>query len=306
MIPVRVREVRPLSPTLKRFVLEPADRGRLPPGQPGAHIVLSLDMPGRVRRNAYSLVASDGHYEIIVRRVERSRGGSAFLHEMALSGQVLQMAEPQNLFPIPWHARRHVLLSAGIGVTPFLSYLPVLARAGRPAMLHQFCRAPDGAAFAALLAPYAPHAAVHAGTRPDLAELLADQPIGTHISICGPEPFMELAEATALALGWPRSKLHRESFGVTTGGAPFTAVLHRSGRKVEVGEDSTLLDAIEDAGLRPCSQCRGGACGQCRVAVLDGVPDHRDIVLDAQERARGDTMMICVSRALTPTIVLDL
>ena len=306
MTAVRVREMRPLSPTLKRFVLEPVDGGRLPIGQPGAHVLLSLDTPGRVRRNAYSLVAANQRYEIIVRRVQQSRGGSAFLHEAAAVGHVLQASMPQNLFPIPWHARRHLLIAGGIGVTPFLSYLPALSRAGRTVALHQFCRPEDAAAFADLLAPYAPLTKLHAGPPPDLAALLTDQPLGTHVSVCGPEPFMDLVQATARRLGWPESKLHRESFGVTAGGAPFTAILRRSGCQVAVPGEVSLLEALEDAGLRPDYQCRGGVCGRCRVSVLEGVPDHRDAVLDPQERARGDTIMICVSRALTPNIVLDL
>jgi len=36
------------------------------------------------------------------------------------------------------------------------------------------------------------------------------------------------------------------------------------------------------------------------------VPDHRDSVLDKEQRPAGDCMMICVSRACTPHLVLDL
>lgn len=306
MIAVRVRTIRPLSPTLRHVVLESAVGGPLPPGPPGAHVVLSLETPGGVRRNAYSLIASHQGYEIVVRRVERSRGGSAFLHEAISVGQVLQASLPQNLFPIPWHARRHLLIAGGIGVTPFLSYLPALSRAGRLVALHQFCRFEDGTAFADLLAPHAPLVTLHARMPPNPAALLAEQALGTHVSVCGPEPFMDLVQAAARMLGWPDSKLHRESFGGSAGGTPFTAILRSSGLQVEVRDDVSLLEALEDAGLQPAYQCRGGVCGQCRVAVLDGVPDHRDAVLDPQEQARGDTMMLCVSRALTPSIVLDL
>jgi hypothetical protein len=41
-------------------------------------------------------------------------------------------------------------------------------------------------------------------------------------------------------------------------------------------------------------------------AVLEGVPDHRDSVLDEDEKAANDCMMICVSRACTPRLALDL
>ena len=41
-------------------------------------------------------------------------------------------------------------------------------------------------------------------------------------------------------------------------------------------------------------------------AVLDGDPEHRDSVLDGADRAAGDVMLICVSRARGPRLVLDL
>jgi hypothetical protein len=40
--------------------------------------------------------------------------------------------------------------------------------------------------------------------------------------------------------------------------------------------------------------------------VLEGIPDHRDSVLDEEARAANDCMMICVSRACTRRLVLDL
>ena len=40
--------------------------------------------------------------------------------------------------------------------------------------------------------------------------------------------------------------------------------------------------------------------------MIAGTPDHRDSVLTADERAEGRTMMICVGRAKSPTITLDL
>ena len=54
------------------------------------------------------------------------------------------------------------------------------------------------------------------------------------------------------------------------------------------------------------SSCREGTCGTCETPVLDGIPDHRDSVLDAGRAGRNDCMMICVSRACTTRLVLDL
>ena len=70
--------------------------------------------------------------------------------------------------------------------------------------------------------------------------------------------------------------------------------------------DWSILRALQDAGLPVLFSCSEGTCGSCETAVLDGIPDHRDSVLTAAERAAADTMMICVSRSATPRLVLDL
>jgi ferredoxin len=54
------------------------------------------------------------------------------------------------------------------------------------------------------------------------------------------------------------------------------------------------------------SNCEQGICSACETAVLAGVPDHRDSVLTPREKAANGYMMICVSRSLTPRLVLDL
>ena len=52
--------------------------------------------------------------------------------------------------------------------------------------------------------------------------------------------------------------------------------------------------------------CRRGVCGTCETTVLQGDPDHRDMVLTPDERESNQTMMICVSRARGGELVLDI
>jgi tetrachlorobenzoquinone reductase len=68
----------------------------------------------------------------------------------------------------------------------------------------------------------------------------------------------------------------------------------------------TILEALLDAGMNPAHSCMEGVCGTCETRVLEGVPDHRDLVLSDTEKAAGKTMMICCSGAKTPTLVLDI
>ncbi|WP_322068807.1 Rieske 2Fe-2S domain-containing protein [Paraburkholderia bannensis] len=89
-------------------------------------------------------------------------------------------------------------------------------------------------------------------------------------------------------------------------GGPFTVHLARSGGSVDVPAHTSLLDALRAHGIEVPTSCEQGVCGTCLTPVLDGEPLHRDVWLDARERAAGDCMLVCVSRARTPTLTLDL
>ena len=307
----RVRSLEAIGPGLRRVVLEPVSAPLFPAGSAGAHVLLEMRQVGHLWRNAYSLVSPPGErreYAIIVRRVENSRGGSAFIHDHLEAGQILSVSVPSNLFPIAKLARSHLMLAAGIGVTPFLSYLPVLAAMGDPHALHLRCRAEDATAFAALLAPW-PAARLYpsGGSQAmDIRGLLAAQPLGTHVYLCGPDRFMTKVLGVARAEGWLPARLHQEHFGGAAPGAAFRAVLARSGITLEVPADQGLLDTIEAAGIDAPCLCRAGACGECRLTVLEGEPEHRDHFLTAAERASGAVIMPCVSRAKSGVLVLDL
>lgn len=304
----RIQEIRIFAPAIRKLSLVPADAAEFPAASAGAHILVEIPGPERVWKNAYSLICPPGEretYEIVVRRVAHSRGGSAWLHDHAAAGQALEISMPVNLFPIAATAQKHLLLSAGIGLTPFLSYLPALRAAGAAFELHHCSRPDEANAFRALL-PADPKIVLHTSRSTlDLAALLRAQSLLTHLYLCGPAPFMDVAVAQARRLGWPEPKIHQESFGGDTGGAPFTVRLARSQISLQVKEDESLLEAIEAAGLAPPCLCRGGACGVCELPVLQGLPEHRDHVLGTQKRAANTAIMTCVSRAITPELVLD-
>jgi ferredoxin-NADP reductase len=283
----------------------------LPPAGAGAHVLLTLAGDGRRWRKAYSLVAPPGtrdRYEIIVRRPEASRGGSRFLHDQVAVGMIVNVAEPTNSFPLPKVAHGMLLLSAGIGLTPFLSWLPALRSRKLPFELHHVCRPDEHAAFADLLALFGDARATLYTGRESLTvrALLAAQGLCVHLAVCGPATFMDDVLTQARDLGWPTAKLHQERFGAAISGTPFRVRLARSDIALDVAEDRSLLETLEEAGIDAPYLCRGGACGQCRVTLLEGVAAHNDHVLTADERARGDAILTCVSRAQTPLLVRDL
>jgi ferredoxin len=88
--------------------------------------------------------------------------------------------------------------------------------------------------------------------------------------------------------------------------APVQVVCETAGRVLLVPPGTSILQAVRDAGLEVTPPCADGLCGACETRVLDGEPHHRDALLTGEERASGETMLICVSRARTPRLVLDL
>ena len=139
-----------------------------------------------------------------------------------------------------------------------------------------------------------------------LDDILSHQPLGTHVYTCGPEGLMNAVARTARQLGFPETAIHQESFGATSGGAPFVVRLAQSQKTIHVSESQSLLEALEAAGVEAPCLCRGGACGVCLLPVLDGEPEHRDHVLSDEEKAEGRLIATCVSRAKSDSLVLDL
>lgn len=309
---LRVDAATAIAPTLRHLRLVAADGGKLPPASAGAHVQLSLKAAARTHRNAYSLVSRPGArdaYEIIVRRVEPSRGGSAFIHEQLAPGDTVEAAWPGNLFPPVRTARHQLMIAGGIGITPFLSYLAEFGLSGASHALHVCCRPDEREVFAPWLAEGA-KVNFHwdaDGHRLDIPALLAAQQAGTHLYVCGPAAMNDAVIAAARDAGWPDSHVHCEHFGTAlSGGEAFRAFLARSGIEVSVGEDESLLEAIERAGVAAPCLCRGGACGVCATPLLEGDAEHRDHFLSPTERESGRLIMPCVSRARSGRLVLDL
>jgi ferredoxin len=141
----------------------------------------------------------------------------------------------------------------------------------------------------------------------DLAGLLAEPAEGTAVYCCGPEPLLAAVERHCAS--WPAGALHVERFTArpdTGARDSFEVELARTGRTVLVPADRSILEVVEDAGVPVLSSCREGTCGTCETDVLGGTPDHRDSLLTPDERATGETMMICVSRSCGGKLVLDL
>jgi dimethylamine monooxygenase subunit B len=310
---VEVTAIEQITPLIKHFKLSPVGGGSMPAFSGGSHIVVVMKGVARVHRNPYSLLSPPhqlDHYEIGVRRMEESRGGSHFMHDQVRVGMRLEIAHPVNLFALDKIARKHVLIAGGVGITPFMAMLEDLATAKVPYELHYSVRSPEHAAFLERLRQRQGervHMYYDSDNRfIDFDGLLGSQPLGTHVYVCGPAGMINKVVESARSWGWPDSHIHWEQFSAPPVGDAFEVVLARSKVTVHVPPDQSLMESIEARGIEVPYLCRGGVCGFCqtRVLELDGEIIHNDHYLSATDRAKY--IMPCVSRARCKTLVLDL
>ncbi|MCQ4319608.1 PDR/VanB family oxidoreductase [Stutzerimonas stutzeri] len=311
LLEAKVTAVRQLTPVVREFTFEAAER-QLPGFSSGSHVQVLMPLGERTLRNAYSLLgdpADSSHYRIAVRLQDDSRGGSRFMHERVAVGDRLRLSRPHNLFPLHSQASHHVLVAGGIGITPFMAYIAELQARGASFELHYAFRGHLTDAYVDELAERLGdrlHAYdASASRRLDLAALLAGQPLGTHLYACGPQRLLVGLREQARALGWPDGRVHWEAFAAPEPGLPFSVELARSGQRIEVPADLSLLEALEAAGVELPNLCRGGVCGQCATRYLAGAVEHRDHYLD--EGQRTESLMPCVSRGgCASALLLDL
>jgi len=313
---VRVAAKRVEADGVVSLELVAPDGGRLPDWAPGAHVDLVL--PNGTTRQ-YSLCGDrwDAHrYRVGVLREPAGRGGSAYVHDHLTVGDAVGLGGPRNNFPLV-PAVRYLFVAGGIGITPLLPMIRQAALLGADWELLYGGRTRASMAFVDELAgldggadggrvrivPQDEHGLL------DLANFLGAPEPGTRVYACGPAPMLAaLADATA---DRPRHAVRTERFvarelGAPARDTPFEVVLARTGRTVTVPPDRSMLAAIAEAGVEVLSSCRRGTCGTCETGVLAGEPDHRDSILDDDERAGGDCLFPCVSRSLGDRLVLDL
>jgi ferredoxin-NADP reductase len=307
----RIRAIRPVATDINSFELVPADGRPFPAFTAGAHIDVQVPN-GLIRQYSLHGDPSDRSvYRIAVKREHGGRGGSMSLHDVAEVGDAMAIVGPRNHFPLDSTATRHLFVAGGIGITPIAAMIQALAHQGRAWDLHYCARTPAHAAFYDELKAMAPERVTpHFSEAPifDAAGLLRAQVEGTHVYCCGPPGLMKAVDAATTH--WPAGHVHFEWFAAPQvehpPNGPFEVELARTGEILVVPPDKSILQVLRDHGVDVPSACEEGVCGTCETRVLAGQPQHRDIPLSAEERAENRSMMVCVSRANSARLVLDL
>ncbi|MFM0200157.1 PDR/VanB family oxidoreductase [Paraburkholderia fungorum] len=268
----------------------------------------------------YSLCNSSAEthrYVIAVGRVDNSRGGSVAMHERVRVGSRVGVKTPRNNFPLVRDAQRYRFVAAGIGITPILSMIRWCESNQKDWTLLYYARSRLRASFYETLRAYVPRVRFHfddeaSGAYPDLRQELGGMCEGEHVYCCGPQPLMHAVQTACEKR--PTGSVHFEWFSpanetigdVALANQAFEVVLRSTGRRLTVTPDRTILETLEQGGVSMPFACREGLCGSCETGLCDGEADHRDYVLSEIDRRARKSLMICVSRALSDVLVLDI
>lgn len=315
MMPLRVARKTLIAGDIHLFELVQPDGAPLPAFTAGAHVTV-LTPNGLTRR--YSLCNAPGEthrYQFAVQRDAAGQGGSMEMTDRVQEGDLMPTTAPINHFALDPGAASYLLIGGGIGITPLLAMVRELdARAARFQLLY-LTRTLGSTAFLDVLQQpgLAASLVLHHDQGDleqalDLGPWLSQPAAGTHVYCCGPRGLMQAVREQTRH--WPSGSVTFEDFGsaaeiaTSTADRAFAVRLVRSGRLVAVGSGVSILEALRREQIAVPSSCESGTCGSCRTGLVSGVADHRDYVLD--EEQHGSEIMICVSRAVSPLLELDL
>lgn len=293
-----------------RIVLGDPGGYRLPDWTPGSHIDVTL---GNGETRQYSLCGDRWDplsYEIAVLREAEGRGGSRYMHDQLGEGDVIEVGGPRNNFALA-PAERYLFIAGGIGITPILPMLEQAEMMGTPWTLHYGGRTRSSMAYLDRLERFGDRVVIWPEDiegRLPLDRVLAAELPTTKIYCCGPGGLLAALDETTS--GRPVGHVRTERFvprgtGAPVRTAPFEVEFARTGRTVVVGPETSILAAAASVGASILASCRQGTCGTCETAILGGQADHRDSVLDLEERATADRFFPCVSRAASDRLILD-
>ncbi|AMY70993.1 2Fe-2S iron-sulfur cluster-binding protein [Frigidibacter mobilis] len=258
----------------------------LPRFAAGQHVIVTVALPdGTSARRAYSLAGWSRFPLVYCLGIRKGAAASAALHARARPLARLTVSAPKGQFTDPDLGAPLVLVAGGIGITPFRAILA--ERAGRlasgPVILHHSAREPaellwkddltrHSARDARLR--YIPRA-TQGQPRLTVAEVMADITPDSHVMICAGDSLTRSLREGLLEIGLPADRLHIEAFSLGLQPENLGISITIGDRSFRPGPVGSLLEALEQGGAAPESECRAGECGLCFVEILEG--QARDI-----------------------------
>ena len=313
---LKVSSTRMLTDTVRELEFVGSGNGLLAGYAPGAHV--RFDLPAGERSYSlidFSPVAGDGNpasYRFAVQLEKESTGGSSYMHGLK-TGDEVAVSAPRNDFPLVAD-KPALLIAGGIGITPMISMATALTAAGTPFRFHYACRTAAAMGYRQELeAAFGEQLTLHfddeAETALNIAALAASVEAEEHVYVCGPKGMIEAVKSAMEGAGISQDRIHFELFtsaAEQSGDAAFEVEVQSTGEVFAVPPGKTIVEVLEAGGIDLIHDCLRGDCGICQTDIIEGIPDHRDVVLSDSEKAEGKVMQICVSRAKSARLVLDL
>lgn len=309
---------RALTERIAEFCIGRTDGRPLPLAESGSHIELHFGGCAHHFVRHYSIVGPltldddpEPFWRIAVQREDRSRG-SAFIHDNFRPGTALTVSRPVNAFRLARHRSSTLIVAGGIGVTPMLAMARSLRMRNVDFSMFYAGQERSAMAYVGELESLCGDRLTLSESRrdgiPDLARLLSSQPVEAEVYVCGPGAMIEALREAASALGWHKERVRFEVFNAAhrADDRDFEVRLS-NGRRIKVGAGTTILDALELAGVDTLSSCRRGECGLCitDVAGCDGELDHRDRYFTDEEHRASRQIAICCSRITGRALALN-
>jgi len=321
---------------IKRIVQETADTRTYVLDAPFPYLAgqfLTVRACGTLR--SYSMSSSPDTDSELTTTVKRVPGGlvSNWMHDHLAPGDLIETTSPAGVFCLREGTAPLVALCGGSGVTPVLSLVKTaLATTGRRVRVLAADRDADSVIFADTLSELARR---HPGrfeirhhlddaqglvTGAEIQAFVGDD-LDADFYLCGPAPFMELAENTLLAQGADAGQIVAERFTpapeepeepeepteavAETGGGTVTVVLAGKRRTVDQHPRESLLESARRAGLMPPFSCEMGNCGTCIARLTEGEAKMRvNNALDDDEVAEG-WVLTCQGEPVTPHVTVE-
>lgn len=310
--------------------------------QPGQFLTFDFEIDGQRINRCYTISSAATRPYLLSITVKRVPGGpvSNWLHDNLRPGMAIRATGPMGEFTAMRHpARKYLFLSGGSGITPLMSMTRSYhdLAADCDIVFAHSARSPADIIFRdelALIGRTLPNFRAvaiceadspaerwggHRGrlTLPTLG-LIAPDFAEREIFTCGPAPYMAAVRTILGEAGFDMAHYHEESFAFedlapaeqqeveeaeTELKTSFRVEFTKSGRVIECGADTFILQAAKSAGLRLPSSCTKGMCGTCKSKLVSGQVDMKHGGGIRQREIDQGQILICCSKPLGDLVI---
>ena len=318
--PLRVESIVSETPVVKTYRLRSTTGGALPfTFVPGQFLNLAFGIGGARMNRSYSISSSPTARDYVELSIKREERGAVSRHilDLVKVGDDIEAGGPVGKFTFTGtESDSIVLISAGVGITPFLSITRYLTEQSWPGDIFFFyqCRKPVDFIFERALDdlqirnPKLRVVVVMSKPDPDwkgprghLTKELLIQSVpnlaSRRIHICGPPAMMEETKAMLLEIGVSPDQLKSEQFGAVKPlpGAPGSSAkptapatgpvvtFSTNAKSAKIHTGQTILELSEELGIGIEFSCRVGTCGVCKVKLIAG-----DVDMEVQDALDDD------------------